>query len=403
MKRSVLNNKTVGILVGIMFLAIISRFDSIISPSVAQIQKAFPLENPSKVESIVSIGASAAIVSAIIFGKILEKLSFKAVGITACLFVAFGGLTPLFLHRSVNELLVCAVIAGFGTGIITTMLPSLAAHFFHGEQLSSLMGKIMAMQDGSSMMIMYLGGLFAMSGWVHNYWLYAISLVALTFVIIFVPSDSVADTVKENENETQPKECAKQSTPAIIACEILGFFSIFLVAVLYNKLSIYVDAYHLGASDAAGIALMFNTGSSVVIGLLINRIQALLKTFTIPFAFSLMAAGAVLFIFTRSFPVVCLAAFLVGSGSAIIMTRTPYLLSNITEKKHYPFVMGIFSAISSLGFTISTWFFKLVSQIFNLDPLIGTFWCMLIISVVMAVTLIVLCFQKKIEAHYIYK
>jgi MFS family permease len=403
MKQSVLNKKTVGILVGIMFLAIISRFDSIISPSVAQIQKAFPSEDPSKVESVVSIGASAAMVSAIIFGKILEKLSFKTVGITACLFIAFGGLTPLFLHRSVNELLICAVIAGFGTGIITAMLPSLAAHFFHGEQLSSLMGKIMAMQDGSSMVIMYLGGLLAMSGWIHNYWLYAISLVALAFVIIFVPSDSVADTVKENEDDAQPKECAKQSIPAIIACEILGFFSIFLVAVLYNKLSIYVDAYHLGASDAAGIALMFNTGSSVVIGLLINRIQALLKTFTIPLAFSVMAAGAVLFIFTRSFPAVCLASFLVGSGSAIIMTRTPYLLSNITEKKHYPFVMGIFSALSSLGFTISTWFFKLVSQIFNLDPLIGTFWCMLIISTALAIILIVFGFQKKIEARYIYQ
>lgn len=403
MKQSVLNNKIVGLLVGIMFLAITSRFDSIISPSVAQIQKAFPSEDPSKVESVVSIGASAAMVSAIIFGKILEKLSFKAVGITACLFISLGGLTPLFLHRSVNELLFCAVIAGFGTGIITTMLPSLAAHFFHGKQLSSLMGKITAMQDGSSMVIMYLGGLLAMSGWIHNYWLYAISLVALAFVIIFVPSDSVADTVKENENDTQPEKCAKQSIPAIIACEILGFFSIFLVAVLYNKLSIYVDAYHLGASDAAGIALMFNTGSSVVIGLLINRIQALLKTFTIPFAFSVMAAGAVLFIFTRSFPAVCLAAFLVGSGSAIIMTRTPYLLSNITEKKRYPFVMGIFSAISSLGFTISTWFFKLVSQIFNLDPLIGTFWCMLVISMVMAIILIVFGFQKKIEARYIYE
>ncbi|WEV64580.1 MFS transporter [Bifidobacterium sp. ESL0732] len=402
-KKSILNKKTAGILIGILFLAIISRFDSIISPSVAEIQRSFPHDDPSKVESVVSIGASAAMVSAIIFGKLMEKLSFKTVGITGCLFVAVGGLTPIFLHGSVNQLLICAIVAGFGTGIITTILPSLSSHFFHGEQLSGLMGKIVAMQDGSSMIIMYLGGLLAMSGWVHNYWLYGIALIALIFVVIFVPSDSVSDDVEDDVEETHLKEGAKQSIPAIVVCEIMGFLSIFLVAVMYNKLSIYVSTYHLGASDAAGMALMFNTGSSVVIGLLINRIQKLLKNFTIPFAFSLMGIGAILFIFTRFFPLVCLAAFLIGSGSAIIMTRMPFMLSNVADKKHYPFVMGLFSAITSLGFTISTWFFKLISEAFGLDPLIGTFWCMLAISVVMVIVLIVFQFQKRIESHYIYE
>lgn len=402
-KQSIFNKRNAGLLVGIFFLAVISRFDSLISPSVAAIGQSFPHDDPSKVESVVSIGASAAIVSALIFGKLMERISFKAVGITACLFIGVGGLMPILLHGSVNELLVGAIIVGFGTGIITTMMPSLESHFFHGKALSGLMGKIVAMQDGSSMILMYVGGLLATTGWVHNYWLYGIAIIALVFVVIFAPSDSAGDQEEHTEQHYHLKNGVKQSIPAIVCCEIIGFLGIFLVAVMYNKLSVYISTYHLGASDAAGFALMFNTGSSIVIGLTINRIHGLLKDFTIPFAFTLMAAGALLFIFTRTFPLVCLAAFLVGSGSAIIMTRMPFTLANITERKRYPFVMGLFSAITSLGFTVSTWFFKFASEALHLDPLMGTFWGMLVIALVMAVLLVLFRFQNRIESHYLFE
>ena len=402
-KQTWASAKTIGIIAGIFVLAIISRFDSIISPSVAEIQRSFPNDDPSTVESVVSIGASAAMVSAIIFGKLLERLSFKTVGIIGCLCVSIGGLAPIVFHASVAQLLGFAIITGFGTGVITTMLPSLSAHFFHGEQLSGLMGKIIAMQDGSSMIVMYVGGLLAMQSWVHNYWLYGIAVIALALVFVFVPNDRVTDESESEDDEPRMKSGAQQSIPAIVVCEILGFLSIFLVAVMYNKLAVYVDTYQLGGSDAAGLALMFNTGSSIVIGLLINTIKRVCKDFTIPFAFLLMAFGALLFIFTRSFVLVCVSAFLIGSGSAIIMATCPFMLSNVTEKKHYPFVMGLFSAITSFGFTSSTWFFKMMSQAFGLDPLIGTFWGMLVISVIAAILLVVLRFQKRTEEHYLYE
>ena len=397
-----MTKRNIGILAGIFVLAIVSRFDSIISPSVAEIQHSFPAEDPSRVESVVSIGASAAMVSAILFGKLLQRLTFKTVGIIACVCVSVGGLGPIFFHSSVTQLLAFAIVVGFGTGIITTMLPSLSSHFFHGRQLSGVMGKYVAMQDGSSMVLMYIGGLLAVQTWVHNYWLYGIAMVALLLVFAFVPGDKVTDSADDDE-PLRLRVGAAQSLPAIVACEIIGFLSIFLVAVMYNKLAVYIDTYHLGAADAAGFALMFNTGSSIVIGLLINRIKRVLRDLTIPAAFVLIAAGALVFLFTKSFMLVCIAAFLVGAGSAIIMTTCPFMLANVTERKNYPVVMGLFSAITSLGFTSSTWFFKVASEAFGLDPLIGTFWGMLIISVTAALLLVVFRFHRRVEERYLYE
>lgn len=394
------NKKMLGIILGILVLAIISRFDSIIAPSVAEIKHSFPDTDPAKVESIVSIGGSAAMVSAILFGKLLEKISFKKVAFMGTLCVAIGGLSPIFFHNSVSILLVFAVITGFGTGIITTVLPSLSAHFFKGDELSGLLGKIVALQDGSSMIVMYIGGLLAMQSWIHNYYIYGLAILAILFVVLFIPNET-ASVTDDSDGESQLNSGKEQNNLFVFISLFLGFLSIFLVAVMYNKLAIYVDNFDLGGPEIAGKALMFNTGSSIVIGLSINYIKKIFKKFTLSFGFLLMAIGASLFIFTHSFTTVCLAAFLIGAGSAVSMTNLPFILSNISEAKKFPFIMGLFSAITSLGFTSSTWVFKTLTSLLSLDPLIGTFQLMAIIAVSASVIIAVTNFQSNSEKYYI--
>ncbi|WP_416518166.1 MFS transporter [Bifidobacterium asteroides] len=386
-----------------MALAIMSRFDSIISPSVAAIQASFPHTDPSTVESVVSIGSSAAIVSALLFGQLLTRMSFRIAACISCLCVALGGLSPLVLHSSVSQLLLFALVVGFGVGIATTVLPSLSARFFCGKQLAALMGLVLAVQDGSSMLVLALGGVLAKGGWLHNYWLYFLALPALVLVIFMIPGVGAVEeeSGKVVGSKVSSSRKSGQCWWATISCILIGFLSIFLVAVLYNKLAVYIAKYGLGGTSAAGVALMFNTGSSVVIGLSINGIKRICRQWTIPVAFLLMALGALLFLTTRSFPLVCLSAFLVGSGSAINMATCPFLLSNLTPHKRYPLVMGIFSATTSLGFTASTWAFKAFSSVFGLNPVTGSFIGMLIIALLAAVILSLVRFQSCVESRYI--
>ena len=399
----ILTRRNLGVLVGIMALAIMSRFDSIISPSVAAIQASFPRADPSTVESVVSIGSSAAIVSALLFGQLLTRMSFRTAACISCLCVALGGLMPLAVHSSVNQLLLFALVVGFGVGIATTVLPSLSARFFRGEQLAALMGLVLAVQDGSSMLVLALGGVLAKGGWLHNYWLYFLALPALVLVIFMVPGVGAVEEESEKavKSEASSSKKSGQCWWATISCILIGFLSIFLVAVLYNKLAVYIAKCGLGGTSAAGVALMFNTGSSVVIGLSINGIKRVCRQWTIPAAFLLMALGALLFLTTRSFPLVCLSAFLIGSGSAINMATCPYYLSNLTEHKRYPLVMGVFSATTSLGFTASTWVFKAFSTVFGLDPVTGSFMGMLIIALLAAVILSLVRFQSCVESRFI--
>ena len=253
------------------------------------------------------------------------------------------------------------------------------------------------------MLVLALGGVLAKGGWLHNYWLYFLALPALVLVIFMVPGVGAVEeeSEKATEPQTSPLQKGRQCWWATIACILIGFLSIFLVAVLYNKLAVYIAKYGLGGTTAAGVALMFNTGSSVVIGLSINGIKRVCRQWTIPVAFLLMALGALLFLTTRSFPLVCLSAFLVGSGSAINMATCPFLLSNLTPHRRYPLVMGVFSATTSLGFTASTWAFKAFSSASGLDPVTGSFMGMLIIALLAAVILSLVRFQSCVESRFI--
>ena len=83
------------------------------------------------------------------------------------------------------------------------------------------------------------------------------------------------------------------------------------------------------------------------------------------------------------------------------MATCPFYLSNLTEHKRYPLVMGVFSATTSLGFTASTWVFKAFSSAFGLDPVTGSFMGMLIIALLAAVMLSLVRFQSCVESRFI--
>ena len=57
--------------------------------------------------------------------------------------------------------------------------------------------------------------------------------------------------------------------------------------------------------------------------------------------------------------------------------------------------MGTFSALTSLGFAFSAWFFKYTAPIFSSNNLIGTFWAMITLSVIIILVLLFSQIQKK--------
>ncbi|MDO1604903.1 MFS transporter [Lactobacillus sp. YT155] len=397
-------NKVILIIVGIIALTMASRLGSVLSPAISKIQQAFPTTDPTKVESIASIGDVSSMISAIFFGYLLQKITYKMAAIFGSILLIIGGLFPIFIHHNVNQLLMFALIVGLGTGAITTVIPSLTARTFSGKKLSRMFGINIALEDGFSMLLMFSGGLLAEVSWVHNYYIYGVAIITLLFAILFIPNVKPSDRENlelDDATEQNNQSISKTGWILIICLLLLGFVSLILGAVLNTKVAVYLHDYHIGGPSTAGTTLLFLRAASIAVGLSINVLNRTFRYHLLAIGQIAFVAGAIIYINFHSFLSAVIGAFIMGMGTSITLSTIPFILSNLSSKKKYPIIIGSFSAITSLGFAASTWFFKAAVSLFTDDLTIGTFYGVIIIGLSIAVLLTITQFQKRCEANYL--
>ncbi|RHW52240.1 hypothetical protein DS831_02625 [Bombilactobacillus bombi] len=379
-------------LIGIIALTTVTRLDSVMAPSIVKIQQAFPNADPTQVESIASIGDVASMVASFIFGFILTRITYKHAAILGLTLLAAGGLLPIFIHKSVAQLIFFALIVGLGSGAITTILPSLSAAAYQGERRSNQFGFNVALEDGFAMVWIVLGGYLATISWIHNYYVYAITLVALVLAIFFVPNIQPTDNSATNAIDTNQQ---KDQWGFIIALVVISMLVEVLVAVMTNKMALYLNYYHIGGPSTAGQALLFVRAASIVAGIFISFYRKAFGNYLLAAGFGSIIIGALILIYVHTFWTSALAAFLIGTGGSVALITIPFLLSNLASAKVYPIVMGTFSALTSLGFAFSAWFFKYTAPLFSTNNLIGTFIAMIVLSAIIIIVLVVTQIQKR--------
>lgn len=372
------------ILIGIIALAIIARLTVSTSPAIAVIGKAFPQASATQVESVATIGDVAAVISALIFGKLLAHWTFKRLAIISVSILALGGLTPLFWHNNIENLLLAGFIAGLGAGGITTLLPSLQSYAYQGEQLANMLGRVVALENGSSMILLFLGGILASQSWLHNYYLFALTLISLPIVILTLPAQHPGQS---DDFTTVTDNNSGKHTFLIIIYLLIASSMVFLEAVLYNKNALYIQHFNLGNPTLAGKIMTLDSGAAIIVGLTIKWFRQFFKQYLLAVCFALTCLGGTLMLVWPSIISIAVATFLIGTASATMLSTIPYILSSLTTPQHFPLVMGCFSAFTSLGFSSSAFIFNHLVPLFNPNLLQGTYQLQIIIAAVLALIL----------------
>lgn len=384
------------ILIGIIALAVIARLTVSTSPAIAVIGHAFPHASATQVESVATIGDLAAAISALIFGKLLDHWTFKRLAIISVTILAVGGLSPLIWHTSITNLLIAGFMAGLGAGGITTILPSLQSYIYSGESLANMLGRVVALENGSSMVLLFLGGLLASQYWLHNYYLFFLALISLVIVIWALPRTHPGQE-EDNVTQVQPAVMSKQTIISIIAYLITASLMVFLEAVLYNKNAIYIQHFHLGSPALSGQIIMLDGAAAIVVGVTLKWIRRFFKQYLLAACFAANTIGGILLLEWHNTWSIGLATFIIGGASATMLTTVPYILSTLATAKRYPLVMGFFSAITSLGFSSSALVFNNVVPIFSKHILQGTYQLQIIIALVMTIILLLTANRSQLK------
>ena len=389
--------------IGIYSLALLSMVALGITPSIDLIATDLGVD-ATTVQQLTAIPNLTSLISAFVFSAFANRVPRKYMAILAPVLILIGGLLPVFVDGGFTLLLVCSALIGFGAGFINNTCNTLITDLLPPEEQGKAMSQNVIFVNLGSIVMTVGGGILASGGWRQNYLIYLIALPILILVCMFIPLQKVDSSAKaESEPAPAAEEAPKQSTglkglgvAAVCFCVILCYnfcFSAFAnnTALLLGN---WMDVDQI--SSWTGIIVAVGTIGGVVAGATLDTVLKPFKRSMLAVGSIIMGVGLFLLAIANNLVLTMIAAFLIGYALSIGFAQCPFVISIGTNPAYLANAMGLFSAGSGLGGSISPTVLNWLSSIFFGGSATGCCYIAAIICAVLAVVLLVTRFQSKI-------
>ncbi len=294
-----------------------------ITPALPEIGQVYGLGNFAS--WLVTAPALGVVVTAIFFGKLIDKTGPYKIALGGLLFYGAFGVAGAFMPSTIL-LFIDRFLLGAATAAIMSASVTLIASFFEGEkQLKIIAMQGMSMEFGG---VIFLGvsGFLANISWKSPFFIYGMGFLALIMMIAFIPK--VGPVKQSNEEEAEASEVKKGvPLPLVLLTAFLGMLMFFTAMVslplyLQNDLG-YTPAftgYYLAALDLIAV---------LAAGFMPKIVAKIEAKGCLTIAFSCYAIAYLLY-FSSSTPVVLgIAIVFMGLGFGL---STPLFNSLVVNK-----------------------------------------------------------------------
>ena len=183
--------------ISILSMSLLTMSFLVITNAFGAMTKSFPNVPVAKIQMIGTVPSLGTLIATVVVGALAVKYSKKLLSLIGLGIATLGGILPLLVHSSIDVLIGCAFILGFGLGFVNTLIPMLISIFFEGEERNAMMGKNTAMNSLGSILMMLGGGLLGAKNWVNSYWVFLLGIFVFLLVLFALPNDRV-DSKEQN-------------------------------------------------------------------------------------------------------------------------------------------------------------------------------------------------------------
>jgi len=300
----------------------------LLAPVLPRIQDAF--EGTPGVEALTPIvlTAPALIIglTAMIAGRIVDRVGRKRLLVGALVVYAFVGTAPLWLP-SLQLIVASRVLLGLTEAAIMTCCTTLLADYFHGSQREKYFGLQVVFTTVAATIFFGVGGALGAANWRTPFWLYVVSLpLALAAAkLIWQPAPRAQAEARTHKLAPLPW----RTLAAPVGVSLLGGLIFYVLIV---QLSFKLDSIGVESTAVIGAASAVASLGTAVGGFLFGRLAKLGPAVLVPLAFALSGVGILGLGLTSAVPAVIAFAVVTGFGNGLLL---PALLT---------------WALSSLGF-----------------------------------------------------
>lgn len=338
--------------IGILSMNLLLMLGTAVTSAIAAIARSFSTEPISKVQLLGSIPQLGQIISTIFFAYLTFKMTRKNLGLMAILFVTIGGLIPAIYSSSLNLILACMVLVGFGTGTITNVVPVLLQENFTGEARATTMGWATGVTNVGMMIFTALGGILGNSNWRNLFWIYGLGLVVFALALFLIPQDQKLASTNQNESNDAKKmgfwSLLKYLSGYVYVLYLVNFMlSIAMMTFLSNQ-SIVLAGQNKGTAYVAMVTALGNIGG-IITAAFLTYIRKLTRDDTIAWGFIAFALSFICIIFSSNVILHIIGNAFSGMGIVLVNATAPYEMSILTDQKQFPLAVSINTLIGSLA------------------------------------------------------
>lgn len=334
--------------VGILSLPFLTMSALVITSAFSAIIQAFPNESVAKIQMIGTVPSFGTLVATLVCGLLVTRVPKKILALIGLFLIAVGGLLPLVLHASVNELLISATVLGFGLGFTSPVTPMLVAMYFEGDERASVMGETTAINSLGSIVMMLFGGFLGATNWVNTYLAFFLTIVIFCLVLFLLPMDHV-ERVDDGKATGSTMQLLGSMSHFVWIAALIGLLMSLIYTIYPTNLSIIVAGKQLGGTSMTGIVNAVGTVGGFVAGFGLSKINKIVKDKTLGVGFVTLALTFLLVRIANNVAVVLLGAVLSGFAMAMVMATIPFYVSIVAKPVEMALAMTVFQFLNSLG------------------------------------------------------
>ena len=266
-----------------------------------------------------------------------------ALGVTGLvMYVVLGA--GAFFAKDIWTLMVLRALLGVSVGMIMPLSTGLLSYYFPPEEQAGLMGLSAAMNQMGGVVATLLSGLLANLRWNYAFLVYLLGLVAVVFVILFLPNERLASKGAR----------IKFSNLVRFHPSVTGMLLLMIIFFVYpTNFAIAASAESPVSGNAVTVIMVSLDLVAFFVGLVFGRMMVPFRKAMKYFAPVLFMAGYLVLSFYGSVPALLAGSWLIGLANGVGVPYLNTIASIKGGKESATTVMPLLSAALYLGQFVS--------------------------------------------------
>jgi len=351
-------------ILSLSFLSIMAT--DTVAPLIAQMSVSFPDVSLALLKQTITLPALLAIFFGLIAGQLVKIISKKAILAIALTLYTIGGIAGGWTSSFTSHLLMRALL-GAGTGMISPIVTSLIADFYHGKERADMVGYSFAISHFGGVVTPPLAAFIGASDWRLAFLIYTITPIIFAGAMLFIPRSPGR---KSSDGFMVKTPVSKQ----VIWLSIASFVIVLFFFIVITDISLLIAAKSGMARYVTVFGLSVSTLGSTITGLTFSWLYRKLGKWIVPVGFLVCGIGFLFTVLTNSSMLALVGLLGTGLGLGVIIALIILLTANSTGDADSTSALAVVNAAFSVGMFLSPFFFGFLPKIFNpSSPIIFNF------------------------------